>query len=138
MDDSASIDAQAIAADAAAQALAGQEPRATEDLRWMAEQAAESAAGAVAEQVDATTDADLRTVAETASQETFNLVKGQLQSEGEGETGSTFQVELTADQWSYLHDSMQVQATCSMLSLLLLAMLCGIVLARYVVDGWRR
>lgn len=128
MDDAANIDVQQVAADAAAQALAGVEPRATEDLRWIAEQSAASAAGAVADQVAATTDEDLQAVADSAAASTFELVKVQLQSEAEGDAATIYTVQLDATQYDALMLAGRQQLGASFLCMCMTAIVAGICL----------
>ncbi len=45
-------------------------------------------------------------------------------------------VELSDEQWQFVHDSAQVQSTCALMSLLMVCMLCGVVLWALFSRGW--
>lgn len=45
-------------------------------------------------------------------------------------------VELSDEQWQFVHDSSQVQSTCALMSLLMVCMLCGVVLWALFSRGW--
>lgn len=121
-----------------------------EDVRGVAVDAATTAV----ESLDARTDAELQSVADDAASKALDDVSVRLDDtvasiqqvadkavadiDSRAESLESVQVELSDEQWAYLHDSIQVQSTCAVLSLLMVCACFGAIVVRYFVEGWRR
>lgn len=68
---------------------------------------------------------------------TVQMLTGTTDGADDG-SDMSLSVTLNDEQWRYLHDALAVQSTGAVLSLLLLSMVLGALVARYFVDGWRR
>lgn len=105
-------------------------------------------ADAVESQADATRDALEGVAAESETRLVEDLlpsvrsiaqdVAAQAVEDSQAEAVEVVAVTLDDAQWQFVRDSLRVQNTGAVLGLLLLAMLLGVTVARYVVEGWRR
>lgn len=146
--------ARSLATDAAYAAVEAAGVRSDGELATVADNAALKASNSVIDRVDAVTDEKLQQVASDASSKTLESVRASLDEQigkvnaaldaqvaeiqTRSESVQSTQVVLADDQWQYVHDSLQVQSTCSLLTLLLVAMTFGAVVTRYFVEGWRK
>lgn len=146
--------ARTLATDAAYAAVEAAGSRSDGELTAVADNAALKASQSVADRVDAVTDEKLQQVASDASNRTLETVQVKLDEqinkvnaaldaqvqeiESRSESVQSTSVVLADEQWQYVHDSLQVQSTCSVLTMLLVAMMFGAIVTRYLVEGWRR
>lgn len=146
--------ARNLATDAAYAAAQAVGSRNDSELVAVADSAALKASQSVATQIGEVTDEKLQKVAQDASAETLKGVQDSLDAQMEKVSGTldaqlqeiesrsesleSVTVALDADQWQYVQESLQVQSTCAVLTLLLVACLLGSSVCRYFVAGWRR
>lgn len=147
-------DARSIAYDAASAAAQNASARSDSELVAVADNAALKASQSVASQVEGVTDEKLQKVAQDASEQALkgmqdtldaqvkkvdSVLDAQLQ-EIESRSTSVESVSVTLDdaQWTYIQQSLQVQNTCAVLTMLLVSCVFGAVVVRYFVTGWRR
>lgn len=136
-------DVRGVAVDAAATALQQHQNSTDEQLRQVATDAATVALEDGAQVLEGVTDGKLEKVAADAAADALQGVQVKLDEQLEQvrsaqEVEQVVTVTLDADQWQYVRDSMAMQATCSLLTLLVACMVLGTVAARHFLEGWRR
>lgn len=136
-------DVRAIATDAASTAVDRADARTSEDLSLLADEAATAAVEDAKTEIDQTTQENMQSVADAAATKSLEGVQAQLDAQVETLQSTTenlteMTVTLDSDQWSTIQQEMQVLTTASLLSLLVSALLVGVMLSRLFLDGWRR
>lgn len=146
--------ARTLATDAAYAAVEAAGSRSDGELTAVADNAALKASQSVVDRVDAISDEKLQQVADDASSKVLADVRQSLDEqiskvnaaldaqveeiETRGESVQSTSVVLADEQWQYVHDSLRVQNTCAVLTMLLAAMVLGVTVTRFFVEGWRR
>lgn len=143
-------DIRGVAVDAATTAVDSIDARTDAELQSVADAAAAAALESAQEGLAETQDEHLQEVADRSLEgvsakldDTVARIqqvadKALAEIDERAESVDSVQVALTDEQWQYVHDSLQVQATSSILSLLMVCACFGSLLVRYFVDGWRR
>ena len=132
-------DVRDVATDAAETALSRQSVVTDEDLRSVADAAASSAVDELANQVDESVAEVAGKAAEGAVsgvQETLDAQLREIESRSESLEGVS--VQLDSDQYAFIQDSLRIQSTCSLFTLLIACAILGAVVTNFFVMGWRR
>lgn len=136
-------DVRDIAQDAAETALQRQSVTTDEDIRAVADAAAASAVDETYEQLDKRLDEGLDAVADDAAatavsgvQETLDAQLREIEQRSESLEGVT--VQLDSDQYAFIQDSLRIQSTCAIFTLLIACAVLGVQLVGFFVKGWRR
>lgn len=146
--------ARTLATDAAYAAVEAAGSRSDGELTAVADNAALKASQSVADRVEAISDEKLQQVASDASNRTLETVQVKLDEqinkvnaaldaqvqeiESRSESVQSTSVVLADEQWQYVHDSLRIQNTCALLTMLLAAMVLGVTVTRFFVEGWRK